>query len=417
MGKYVWPCPEFSRISSGYGNRIGPFYGKEFHDGVDLAAPSGRPILAAADGTVTVSGKNGGYGNYIRIEHSGGIISFYGHCKALYVSKGDKVSAGQRIASVGTTGASTGNHLHFGMHKNGKSVNPLSYVSENDTAANYNRGKNDTANTAAEPLPSVKNEAKEITSVAVKSTTGIGTAQKLIFPSLPACLKHGLEIIIQNDKAYLPCIEGGVKLERPRSGSPSKLTFTVVKDGIINFQEGNPVSMRFNGNAVFYGYVFTKSRSDSRLIDVTAYDQIRYLKNKESLSYQDKTYSELLKMVADDYYLNIGDVEDTKFKIERRIEESALIDILQTASDLTLLNTGRLYVLYDDFGKLSLKDIQSMKLDVVIDEDTAQGYDYTSSIDNDVYTKVKLTTDNSETGEREAYVFNDTYNQGFWGQL
>ena len=124
MGNYVWPCPRYSRVSSGYGNRTCPFHGKEFHDGIDLAAASGTPILAAAPGTVTRAGKNGGYGNYISIDHGGGLMSFYAHCKALYVSKGSKVSAGQKIAAVGTTGSSTGNHLHFGMHKNGSSVNP-----------------------------------------------------------------------------------------------------------------------------------------------------------------------------------------------------------------------------------------------------------------------------------------------------
>lgn len=77
MGKYVWPCPSYSRISSGYGNRVHPIYGTvKFHDGVDLAAASGVPILAFGSGTVTVSGLNGGYGNYISINHGGGLMSF-----------------------------------------------------------------------------------------------------------------------------------------------------------------------------------------------------------------------------------------------------------------------------------------------------------------------------------------------------
>ena len=94
MGKYVWPCPSYSRISSGYGNRTCPFHGKEFHDGVDLAAASGAPILAFGPGTVTKSGWYGGYGNYISIDHGGGLMSFYGHASALYVKQGAKVTAG-----------------------------------------------------------------------------------------------------------------------------------------------------------------------------------------------------------------------------------------------------------------------------------------------------------------------------------
>ena len=92
MGKYVWPCPSYSRISSGYGNRTCPFHGKEFHDGVDLAAASGAPILAFGPGTVTKSGWNGGFGNYISIVHGGGLMSFYGHASALYVKQGAKAA-------------------------------------------------------------------------------------------------------------------------------------------------------------------------------------------------------------------------------------------------------------------------------------------------------------------------------------
>ena len=93
------------------------------------------------------------------------------------------------------------------------------------------------------------------------------------------------------------------------------------------------------------------------------------------------------------------------------------MDILQNASDLTVVNTGTLYVLYDEFGKLTLKPLKEMTLDVVVDEDTAKGYDYESSIDKDTYNKIKLAVDNGETGERETHVLNEPENQGRWGQL
>ena len=127
MGTWVFPCPGYSRISSKFGNRTCPFHGKEFHDGVDLAAPAGTAIYAARPGTVTKAGENGGYGNYISIDHGGGMMSFYGHCKALYVTNGATVTAGQRIAAVGSTGSSTGNHLHFELRCNGRYVDPTAY--------------------------------------------------------------------------------------------------------------------------------------------------------------------------------------------------------------------------------------------------------------------------------------------------
>lgn len=175
--------------------------------------------------------------------------------------------------------------------------------------------------------------------------------------------------------------------------------------------------MRFNGIPMFAGFVFKKSRKNKMQIEVTAYDQIRYLKNKDTISYTNKTYGEFLKMVATDYQLQTGSIADTKYKIPSRIEEGTILDMLQNASDLTVINTGVLYVLYDDFGKLTLKPLKEMILDVVVDEEVANGYSYESSIEKSTYNKIKLAVDNDQTGERETYVLNEPNNQGKWGQL
>lgn len=98
------------------------------HKGMDIAAPNGTSIMAAADGTVTYSGWMGGYGNLIIISHGNGIQTYYGHCSKLYASEGDKVKAGDTIAAVGSTGYSTGNHLHFEIRKNGTQINPQKYL-------------------------------------------------------------------------------------------------------------------------------------------------------------------------------------------------------------------------------------------------------------------------------------------------
>ena len=128
-GKFCWPAPSYTRISSPYGYRIHPiFKTKKFHSGVDLAAPGGTNILAAADGTVKMSGWNGGYGNCVVIDHGGGISTLYGHASRNLVVKGQKVTKGQVIAKVGTTGNSTGNHLHFEVLVNGKTTDPMAYI-------------------------------------------------------------------------------------------------------------------------------------------------------------------------------------------------------------------------------------------------------------------------------------------------
>lgn len=129
-GKFCWPAPSYVRISSPYGYRVHPIYKtQKFHSGVDLAAPGGSNILAAADGVVVMSGWNGGYGNCLVIDHGGGTSTLYGHASKLLVSKGAKVTKGQVIAKVGTTGNSTGNHLHFEVLINGKTTNPMPYIS------------------------------------------------------------------------------------------------------------------------------------------------------------------------------------------------------------------------------------------------------------------------------------------------
>jgi hypothetical protein len=264
---------------------------------------------------------------------------------------------------------------------------------------------------------STEKESEEITTVVSKSVTGIGSGQKMALTGFPANLSYGIEILIQNDKVYMPTVESGIKLERSRSGSPSKLTFTVLKDNVLNFHEGNPVTMRFNGAPVFAGFVFQKRRTNYTEIEVVCYDQIRYLKNKSTFSYTNKTYGELLAMLAKDFHLTCGSVADTKYKIPTRIEEGTLLDALQNASDLTIINTGILYVLYDDFGKLTLKPLKDMILNLLVDEETASSFDYTSSIDKDVYNKIMLAVDNDETGQRETYVLNSPGSQAKWGQL
>ena len=128
-GKMLWPVPGHTRISSNYGNRTDPFTKKTtFHAGIDIPAPKGSAIVAAADGKVTMAKTNGGYGKCVKIDHGSGIIAIYAHCNEMLVKVGDKVKKGDLIAKVGTTGRSTGNHLHFEVRVNGKTVDPIKYL-------------------------------------------------------------------------------------------------------------------------------------------------------------------------------------------------------------------------------------------------------------------------------------------------
>jgi len=127
--RFVWPAPSYTRISSDYGWRTHPTLGyKLFHYGVDMAAPSGTSILAAYSGVVAAAGYSSSMGNYIMIDHGSGVMTIYMHASKLYVAENDLVMGGEKIALVGTTGRSTGPHLHFGVRKDGVYQSPWDYL-------------------------------------------------------------------------------------------------------------------------------------------------------------------------------------------------------------------------------------------------------------------------------------------------
>lgn len=126
--------PLSGRITSNFGIRNDPFDGKKArHEGTDIAAPKGTEIVAAAGGTVSYVGyDDDGYGKYLKITHSDKVMTLYAHCSEILVSKGDSITAGQTIALVGSTGQSTGNHLHFEIRIDGKAVNAMWYLNYNE---------------------------------------------------------------------------------------------------------------------------------------------------------------------------------------------------------------------------------------------------------------------------------------------
>ena len=133
-GQFLWPIPGYYTVTSPFGYRTHPTTGVyKLHTGVDIAGSkiSGKPILAANSGKVIKAGYNRGYGNYVVIDHGGGFSTLYGHASKLAVSAGQSVTRGDTIAYVGTSGYSTGYHLHFEIIENGEYKNPLSYFDIN----------------------------------------------------------------------------------------------------------------------------------------------------------------------------------------------------------------------------------------------------------------------------------------------
>lgn len=231
-------------------------------------------------------------------------------------------------------------------------------------------------------------------------------------------------LMITNEKGldFFPPTVEGIQLSSSRRGAPATLKFTVLKDEAMaeigGFAEGSSVTLQVDDKPLFFGYIFVKRRDKAGAIECTAYDQIRYLKNKDILTYKNSTAAEVVQLIAADKKLHLGEIEPTSYVIPFRSEGNVtLLDMIETALDLELMHKGQMFVLYDDFGSLTLKNIASMRLDILINAAAAGDFDYTSSIDEQTYNQVKLSYPNRESGKWESYIAKDGEHINQWGLL
>lgn len=231
-----------------------------------------------------------------------------------------------------------------------------------------------------------------------------------------------LEILIDNRDGIVWDISELVSIvtwKTARIGQPGSLEVTLIKHKELRVESGAVIRVREGERGIFYGYVFTVERSDDNTIKLTAYDQIRYLLSHDTYVFSNVTASDVLLKIANDLQLKTGIVAYTSYRIPSLVEDNQkLLDIICKALDLTMINTGRMFVLYDDFGRLNLREPANMATDVVVgDESLAYGYDYKRSIDEDTYNRIKLVQDNKETGKREVYIAQDSRTIAKWGRL
>lgn len=232
-------------------------------------------------------------------------------------------------------------------------------------------------------------------------------------------IQHGNDL-------FEPPIEEGIQIEWERTSSAGKLTFTTVCMDSAIFTEGDVVSFYYADEPVFTGFVFTKKRDRENRIKVTCYDQLRYLKNKFTYVFEKKTATEIIKALCDDFKLSVGTIEDTKYVIPAIAEENkSALDIILEALEETLTNTGNMFVFYDNFGKLELRNVTNMKVETAICDTTAENFDYSSSIDDETYNSVVLYYDvnsssNSDTFgavNTQVYTANSPSRIADWGML
>ncbi|MCT4597482.1 MAG: hypothetical protein N4A50_06340 [Vallitalea sp.] len=204
-----------------------------------------------------------------------------------------------------------------------------------------------------------------------------------------------------------------------RIGKPAELSFAMVIEKGLEISEGSIIYFIKDDTKIFYGYIFKISRTSDETLSITAYDQMRYLLNKDTFVFKNKRADEIVQKIATDFNIRTGVLENTSYKIPLMVEDGqTLIDIIYKSIDNTLINTGEMYVLYDSFGSLTLKNIKSMFNNLIIgDESLLTSYSFDRSIDGDSFNKIKLYKDNKNTGKREVFIVKDSSNINKWGLL
>lgn len=229
-----------------------------------------------------------------------------------------------------------------------------------------------------------------------------------------------MRLTIQHNGVLLePPVESGVKIEWERTGYPGKMEFTVIKvdSGWVEFVEGDPVCFYYDGTPIYAGYIFTKKRTREQKIDVTCYDQLRYFKNKYTYLFENKTATQIIQSLAADFKLTTGSMDNTGYVIPQVLHENkSAFDIALDAIEETLTNTGAMFVLYDDCGKLCLKNSANMVSNKLIFEDSAENLDYSSSIDDETYNSVVLYYKDDDN-KIQVYSASNQSNMQSWGTL
>ncbi|MDO4459469.1 MAG: M23 family metallopeptidase [Clostridia bacterium] len=494
---YWWPCRTMSLTQR--------FGGSNNHGGLDIGAyyekvwssHRGRvKFVQYWDGHTKTDMQS--YGNLVIIEHepfwSGPIQitlqTYYAHLSEIKVQWGQEVKRGQVIGTSGNSGNSSGPHLHYEIRENGARVNPFKYidtttaklggngtefmddvdpektdtVTPDTTVQTPSISPNATVDTTTvlsnpdKPKPTAAESggftynpganpngkvSQEITEIIIKATEG--TAKKDGLPydvEKPAVITEGAEIIINNGKSkFIPVVYDSISLQRPRAGAPATLKFKIVNDGLLTIDCGNAVSFKWNANKMFYGYIFDIKATSLDTLEITAYDQLRYLKNKETYIFKDKTLGDILKKICEDNGLKVGDVEDTNKKVSLGIAEQSGLDWLKDAQDQTVRpgaenKSGSEYVIFDDFGIVRMvemvpftahtNDNKETKIDQIkmlcsgfVDNTEMTGFTWEKSIDDqdEMSTQLKLVYDDKETGKRNVFVYNAEEAQQKYGTL
>ena len=200
---------------------------------------------------------------------------------------------------------------------------------------------------------------------------------------------------------------------------PGKLEFEYIRNETVFFGEGSRVSLIIDGKGYFYGYVFTRKRNETGRVSITAYDQLRYLQNKDIKVFESVTCSQMFSQICAEQQLKCSVLHASPYVIPPVIHDNkSYFQMIQDAIDATLTNTGRWYAIRDNFGVLEHVDLAMLKVGLLVgDASLLTGYEYETSIDSETANQVKLVKDNKETQKRDVYIERDSSTIQRWGLL
>ncbi len=227
-----------------------------------------------------------------------------------------------------------------------------------------------------------------------------------------------VDLLINDGKNWLrPQVLSGLRLQRAANAA-AVLDFVVVKNGMLNFLEGAPVRLRLDGQTVFVGRVFSKRRRQPELIQVRAYDQLRYLQNRDCCMLRDFTPGDLLRRICSENNMQLGKVADCGLRFgAHSFDNRRYLDMLAEVLAEVWQARGRRYFVYDDCGAVCLQSCWDMRVNILLAADCIGGYEYATSIDEKTYNRVKVIYEDKRKGLRKEFVAEDGGKIADWGVL
>lgn len=251
----------------------------------------------------------------------------------------------------------------------------------------------------------------------IKNTTNYSkSAYREIFDAESG--KDRLEIFVKSKlKVYKVVAAGCVKIDREEFCA-AKLSFKVLKDATISFNQGDAVSVKYDGEGVFFGYVFTKKRDKSNIIEVICYDQLRYLKNRRTYTRGRMRLDEVVNSILKNCALRAGQVDKgNAMLMSVAAENVSLLDVIKKACKDERGMSGERFMLFDNIGRIDLKNEKDMVLDIILDQSNTENCVYRDTIDEGVYNTIEVYSHKERLNTRTLSIVNDKETMDKWGTL